>query len=254
MPASDWNAVPPGSTWWSAEGQWVWVPTTRLTWPSKEWPNAIFSLVASAWKSTTMAATEAPRRYFASSAAVARNGQSSASMNSRPMALQHQRAPPVAQGHHDAARAGRAGRIVQRPEQARGLGDEGNDFLAVPGVVAEREDVGAGGEQGARHLGRQAEAVRGVLGVDHREIDAQPRAQVGQRGGDGVAAGATDHVAQEQDAHLSLRRQRITPRSVATAREPDVVLRGRHGVHLLAGEGAADRRRRPAGRPACGRR
>ena len=44
MPASDWNAVPPGSIWASAEGQCVWVPTTADTLPSRKCANAIFSL------------------------------------------------------------------------------------------------------------------------------------------------------------------------------------------------------------------
>ena len=56
------------------------VPTTADTWPSKKCPNAIFSLDASAWKSTKIAATVPPSRYRVSRSAVARNGQSSGSM------------------------------------------------------------------------------------------------------------------------------------------------------------------------------
>ena len=36
----------------SAVCTWVWVPTRAVTRPSRYWPRATFSLVASAWKST----------------------------------------------------------------------------------------------------------------------------------------------------------------------------------------------------------
>ena len=122
-------------------------------------------------------------------------------MNSRPMALTTRACRPSgsstttlpAPGVPGGKFSGRSRRGVSAMIR--------DDFLAVPGVVAQRDHVGAGGEQRARHFGRQAEAVRGVLGIHHREVDAQARAQVGQRGGDGFAAGAADHVAQEQDTH-----------------------------------------------------
>ena len=51
--------------------------------------------------------------------------------------------------------------------------DVGQQVLAVPGVVAEREHVGTGGEQGVGHVGRQAEAVAGIFGVYHHQIQGQ---------------------------------------------------------------------------------
>ena len=72
-------------------------------------------------------------------------------------------------------------------------------------MVAQGDDVGAGGEQRARHVGRQAEAVRGVLGVDHREVDPQILAQTRQPGGDRIPAGAAEDVAQKQYPHISPR-------------------------------------------------
>ncbi len=53
MPTSEMWAVPPGRTRASAVGTWVWVPQTAATRPSRCQPIATFSLVTSAWKSTT---------------------------------------------------------------------------------------------------------------------------------------------------------------------------------------------------------
>ena len=81
------------------------------------------------------------------------------------------------------------------------LGQVGDDLLAVPGVVAERQHVGAGGEQRLGHLWAEAEAVRGVLGVHHHQIEAKGGPQAGKGGGDGLPAGAAEDVAEEEDAH-----------------------------------------------------
>ena len=85
------------------------------------------------------------------------------------------------------------------------VADEGDDLLAVPGVVAEGDDVRPGFEHRPRHVRRQAEAVRGVLPVHDRQIDAQPSAQLRQRGEHRLAAGAPDNIAQEQNAHHASR-------------------------------------------------
>ena len=53
MPASVMKAVPPGRTRASAVCTCVWVPTTAVTLPSSQRASAIFSLVASAWTSTS---------------------------------------------------------------------------------------------------------------------------------------------------------------------------------------------------------
>ena len=216
MPASDWNAVPPGSTCASADGQCVCVPITADTWPSRKCANAIFSLDASAWKSTRIAATVPPSRCRAS-----RFGRDAERAVERvhvepPHRLQHQRPPPARHLHHHRTATRRARRIVQRTEQPGGLGDVGNDLLAVPGVVAQRDHVGAGGEQRGRHVGSEAEPVRGVLGVHHGEVDAQRRRSLGSD----VATASrpvrpTTSPMNRMRIHLSL--QKITPRSVATA-------------------------------------
>jgi len=53
IPASVIAAVPPGSTRASAVCTCVCVPITAVTRPSSQRASATFSLVASAWKSTT---------------------------------------------------------------------------------------------------------------------------------------------------------------------------------------------------------
>ena len=83
MPTSVRHAVPFGRIRSSAVCTCVWVPSTAVARPSRCHPMAIFSDVASAWKSTmTM-------RVFARSASISRtataNGSSSGVMNTRPM-------------------------------------------------------------------------------------------------------------------------------------------------------------------------
>src|SRR5215213_6334844 len=109
MPTSVMYAVPPGSTRASAVGTCVWVPTTAVTRPSRCQPIATFSLVASAWKSTRTWST------------LSRSSRSAAS--------------------------GLAAQEVRRPHDGVDPVEVGEDVVAVIGVVAERDDVDAGGEQ-----------------------------------------------------------------------------------------------------------
>ena len=173
-------------------------------------------------------------------------------MYSRPIACTTSARRPPATSTTTEPAARRAGRKIQRAQQPRVLGDVGDDLLAVPGVVAQRDHVGAGGEQRARHVGGQAEAVRGVLGVHHREVDAQRLAQPGQRGGHRLAAGAPDHVADEQDAHsfVPCRRSRRarSPRRPAARRRGRPALRPVPARHRPRPAGSA-----PATPPASGR-
>ena len=103
-----------------------------------------------------------------------------------------------------AARRVGEGRIVERPDQPRLAHDVGQRLLLVPGVVAERQAVGAGVEQLARRGLGDAEAGGGVLGVDDDELQAQAPAQAGQVVGEAVAARAADHVAEEGQAHAPI--------------------------------------------------
>ena len=90
----------------SAVGTWVWVPMQRLTRPSTKWPIAIFSLVASACRSTTMASTVPPRRWRDSACSTQAKGSSRGSMKVRPITLSTMTLRPPAAGNTAAPRPG----------------------------------------------------------------------------------------------------------------------------------------------------
>jgi hypothetical protein len=104
----------------------------------------------------------------------------------------------VLQGDHGSPGARGAGREVQRSQQPRLARDIGDDFLAVPGMVAERDGVGSGREQGVSHFRRQPEAVGGVFRIHGDEIGPALQAQPRQGGQHGIAPGTADEVAQHQ--------------------------------------------------------
>ncbi len=95
-------------------------------------------------------------------------------------------------------------RIVQGPDQPLLAHDVGEGLALVPGVVAQRQAVGAGLEQLARRGLGDAEAARGVLGVDHHEVQGQPPPQARQMPDDALTARAADHVSEEGDTHSKL--------------------------------------------------
>ena len=101
----------------------------------------------------------------------------------------------IPQRDHGSAGARRAGRKIQRADQPRLAHNIGNDFLAIPGVVAERNGVRAGGEQSFRHFRRQAKAMRGIFRIHRHEIGPALGAQARQGSDDSVPAGAADKIA-----------------------------------------------------------
>ena len=90
---------------------------------------------------------------------------------------------------------------VRRADDPVGLVEERDEVALAPDVVAERDRVGAGGEELLGELRGQADAVRGVLAVHDAEVDLELLAQVAQAGLDGPAAGSAEDVAQEEDPH-----------------------------------------------------
>jgi len=88
---------------------------------------------------------------------VARN-----SLANHAVALDDSRAPPRL-----------ATQEVGRPHDRRVAVEVGIDLAAVVGVVAERDHVGAGGEEPFGELGRDAGAVRDVLAVDDAHVRAK---------------------------------------------------------------------------------
>jgi hypothetical protein len=67
-------------------------------------------------------------------------------------------------------------------------------------VVAERDHVGAGGEEPVGELRRDPRAVRDVLAVDDRDVGAELLLQRRQALLDGVAAGDAEDVCEEEES------------------------------------------------------
>lgn len=128
--------------------------------------------------------------------------------------LHHQGAPAARHVHHHRPAAGRARRVVQGADHARFLLEVGDDLLAVPGVIAQRQHIRPGGKQRARHLGRQAEAVRGVLRIHHHEVEREVAPQARQGRPHRVAPRPPHDIPEKEDPHAAPM-QCTSPRSVA---------------------------------------
>jgi hypothetical protein len=91
--------------------------------------------------------------------------------------------------------------IVDRTNQTRRPLDEDEGFLLVPGMIAERDGIGAGpGQVLVDRLG-DAEAAGRVLGVDDDEIELPVADQSRQALQHDGAAAAPQYVADEQNPH-----------------------------------------------------
>ena len=76
------------------------------------------------------------------------------------------------------------------------------DQLAlVPDMVAHGQDVGTGLEELVGNHGGQPVTAGGVLGVDDDRVERERRPQLRQFGQQHGAAGAPDHIADEQQPH-----------------------------------------------------
>jgi hypothetical protein len=95
--------------------------------------------------------------------------------------------------------AGRLGAGVGRADDALARSEVGADPVAAERMVAERDDVRAGGEKAVRELARDAGAVGDVLAVDDADVDAELGAQRRQSPFDGLAAGDAEDVCEEED-------------------------------------------------------
>ncbi len=95
----------------------------------------------------------------------------------------------------------RALRVVERAQQARLPLDEHQGLALVEGMVAERDHVGAGFQDGGADGFRDARAARRVLAVDHHAVETPRGPQPWQLALDRVAAGAAHDIADEQEPH-----------------------------------------------------
>ena len=167
MPTSVIAAVPPG--WIRASAVWtcVCVPSTAVTRPSSQCASATFSLVASAWTSTTIASACA--RASSTSPSITSNMSVDGERKSEPMTLITATFDPSAASATASPRAGRRGGEVRGPDDPLGAGEVRVDLLPPPGVVAERDHVRARGEEALGELRRDPDAVGDVLAVQDAE-------------------------------------------------------------------------------------
>ena len=100
-------------------------------------------------------------------------------MKMRPMALMTSARLPFLVSIMAAPRPGVPVGIIERADQPRRALDEHQRLALVPGVIAERDGVGAGVDQLVVDRLGDAEAAGGVLAVDDDEIELpvgdQPR-------------------------------------------------------------------------------
>ena len=94
--------------------------------------------------------------------------------------IDHQHARAVLGLDHGRAAARRAGRIIDRPDQLRRALDENQRLLLVPGMIAERDGIGAGLDQLAIDRFGNAETAGRVLAIDHDQIELPFLDQAGQ--------------------------------------------------------------------------
>jgi hypothetical protein len=122
---------------------------TALARPSQKWPIAIFSDVASAWKSTNAACTCPPRGWARSTASMAENGSSKGwRMNTRPSTCATRMRRPPGASNTRAPRPAPLGDVERAQDARLGL-DEGQHVLLVEGMIAQRHAIRAGRQQAA---------------------------------------------------------------------------------------------------------
>ncbi len=127
-----------------------------------------------------------------------------------------QSAPAVLGVNQSGAAARRALGKIRRANQPRRALDEHQRLALVPGVVAERDRIGAGIDELLVDRLGDPEAAGGILAIDHHEIERPVADQAGQMFRDGGAAGPADHVPDEKNAQSHELRKSNIAVSVST--------------------------------------
>ena len=122
-------------------------------------------------------------------------------MKTRPMALMTSARLPFLVSTSAAPRPGVA-RKIQRTDQARRALDEDQRLLLIPGMVAERDRIGAGIDEIVVDRLGDAKTAGGVLAIDDDEIERPVADQARQMFRNRGAAGLADHVADEENAQI----------------------------------------------------
>ena len=114
--------------------------------------------------------------------------------------IDHQRALAVLGVDQRCTAARRALRKIRRANEARRALDEHQRLALVPGMVAERDRVGADIEKFLVDRLGDAEAAGGVLAIDDDEIERPIADEAGQMLRENRAPGPADHVTDEKNA------------------------------------------------------
>ena len=137
-------------------------------------------------------------------------------MKMRPIALTTSTRAPLRASSSAAPRPGVPFGIIDRTDQPRRPLDEDERLLLVPGMVAERDGVGAGADQVLVDRLGDAEAAGGVLAVDGDEVELPVAHESRQPLHHDGAAAAADDVADEQNPHVAHAPTSMISRSVST--------------------------------------
>jgi hypothetical protein len=92
---------------------------------------------------------------------------------------------------------------IQRPDQARRALDKDQRFLLIPGVIAERDRVGAGIDELLIDRLGDPEATGGILAIDDDEVERPVLDHARQMFGYCGAAGLADDVTDKQNTQSS---------------------------------------------------
>ena len=197
IPASVIAAVPPGRTRASLVCTCVCVPTTAVTRPSSHVAIATFSLVASPWKSRKTTGAARARLLDERVDHLPRRDRRVEEELAEEIEHRDAHAVPRLDDGHPVARRQRA--LVRGTDDAVARREVAADAAAAVRVVAERHDVGAGGEELVGELRRDPDSVGDVLAVDDREVGVVALPQRRQVLLHGAAAGGADDVGEEED-------------------------------------------------------
>ena len=99
------------------------------------------------------------------------------------------------------AAPGRPCGVIDRSQKPRLALDEHEGLALVPGVIAERDRIGAGIQEIVADRLGDAEAAGRVLAVDDHAIEPPSLPQAGQTVDDRVAAWPSDHIAEKEKTH-----------------------------------------------------
>jgi len=121
-----------------------------------------------------------------------------------PHDLDNQNLRAVARRMHGRAAAGRARGIIGRAHQPVLPLDEDKRLALVPGMVAERDHIGAGIQEIVKNVLGYAKAAGGVFAVDDYKMNIVRFDEAGQPVYHGATSGFADNITQKQAAHAGL--------------------------------------------------